>query len=311
MNEQMQQELAAAQAWYSATRMPLNRLPDPAHRALIQAQHVLDVGCGEGLWMIEQAKMRPFCEFLGLDSNPSKIVTAGLLAEQERTRNSMFFAGDMNTITSPHFPDNGFDFIHVSNIAEALLKTDYQALAKRLYQLALPDGYIAWTEGEFPASTSQALDQLTVHLCAALDAVGHSFGQDTQGVYKSYRRSLQITHWLTYWLAEAGWSQIDEIHLTLPLSAHQLLHQPFLKILQATLPRIKAFLVRLGTTTERDAQRLCERILLEVNRPDFGGLIHVTTTTARKPDPGNTPPASSAAAVSVPIHQPAPEEAPL
>jgi ubiquinone/menaquinone biosynthesis C-methylase UbiE len=312
MHEQMQRQFEAAKIWYSATRMQLNRLPDPAHRALIQAQHVLDVGCGCGLWMIEQAKARLFCDFFGLDINPYQIELAGRLAEAERTRNAMFFVGDMNTITSPHFPDNAFGFIHVSNIAEALLKTDYQALAKRLYQLALPGGYIAWTEGEFPTTTSQALDQLTFHLCAALDAVGHSFSQEPPTVCRLYRRSLQITYWLTYWLTEARWCQIDELHLVFNLSARQPLHQPFTQILTATLPRLQAFLVHVGTLKERDAERLCERALLEVGRPDFSGLLHATTVIARKPDPNQTPPAPSAqAAASVPITQRAPEEAPL
>jgi ubiquinone/menaquinone biosynthesis C-methylase UbiE len=312
MHEQMQQQLEAAKVWYSATRMQLNRLPDSAHAALVQAHNVLDVGCGCGLWMIEQAKARPFCDFYGLDISTRQIEMAGLLAEQERTRNAMFFVGDFNHITSPHFPDNAFSFIHVSNIAEALLKTDYQQLSKRLYQLALPGGYIAWTEGEFPTTTSQALDQLTFHLCAALDSLGHSFNQETPTAYRLYRRSLQITYWLTYWLTEARWCQIDELPITLKLSARQPFHQPFLQILQATLPRIKAFLVHVGTLKERDAEHLCERALLEVSRPDFGGLLHATTVIARKPDPGNTRPSPARqTAVSVPIHQPAPEEAPL
>jgi ubiquinone/menaquinone biosynthesis C-methylase UbiE len=310
MHEQMQRQLSIAQTWYSATRMQLNRLPGAAHAALIQAQNVLDVGCGCGLWMIEQAKARPFCDFFGLDINPRQIEMAGLLAEQERTRNAMFFIGDFNHITSPHFPDNAFGFIHVSNIAEALLKTDYQQLSKRLYQLALPGGYVAWTEGEFPTTTSQALDQLIFQLCAALDHVGHSFGQEPGTL--PYRRTLQIQNWLGYWLTEAGWTEIDECYTTLNLSARQPLHQPFLQMLEHTLPRIIAFLVRLGVLQERAAHKLAERTLLEVGRPDFGGLLYITTATARKPDPGNTRPLPQArTVVSVPIHQPAPEEATL
>ncbi len=142
-------------------------------------------------------------------------------------------------------------------------------------------------------------------LCAALDHAGHSFKPSPQAAPSIlFRRTLQIQHWLYYWLDSAGWRDLDECPFTLNLSARQPIHQPFLKILQTTLPRIKTFLVKLGLIPERDASRLCERALLEVERPDFGGLLHATTITARRPDPNSL--THKAAKADVPIHIPEP-----
>jgi SAM-dependent methyltransferase len=317
MTEEQKEDLARAQRWYVATREKVNLLPDQPHRALVQAQNVLDVGCGEGLWIIEQAKLRPYSNCIGLDINPRKIDMAALLAEQERTRNAMFFVDDMNRLNPYKLPDDAFGFIRLCNIVEGLLKTDYQVLAKRLFRLAQPGGFLAWTEAEFPVTTSRALDAIIFYLCGALEQSGHTFhtashSPQAHALLPFYRRTLQIQAWLGFWLAEAGFAELDEAGHMLVVTYGQPLHAAFVEQVDYTLARIRPLLIRTGVLTDRQIEELFSDALKEIQSPGFGGMLYIKTVCARKPDPGNTPAVLSAqAAVSVPIHQPAPEEAPL
>jgi SAM-dependent methyltransferase len=290
MTEEQKQELARAQRWYVATREKVHLLPDQPHRALVQAQHILDVGCGEGLWVIEQAKLRPYATCIGLDLNARKIDLAALLAEQEHTRNALFFVDDMNCISPYKIPNDAFGFIRVCNVAEALLRSNYQKMAKRLFQLCQPGGFVAWTEAEFPVTTSRALDAIIFSLCRALERSGHTFrpassAQEAPDLLPCSRRTLQIQAWLGFWLTEAGFAELDEIGHMLVVTYGQPLHAAFVEQVEATLTRIRPLLIRTGVLTDKQLEGLFASALKEIRSPGFGGMLYLKTVCARKPDP--------------------------
>ncbi len=307
MTREQQEDLERAQRWYVATREKVNHLPDSARSALVQAQNVLDVGCGEGLWVIEQAKMRPYATCIGLDINARKIDLAAMLAEQERTRNALFFVDDMNRINPYKIPNEAFGFIRVCNVAEAMLRVNYQALAKRLFRLCLPGGFVAWTEAEFPVTTSRVLDAIIYHLCGALEQSGHTFrtvpsSPQEHELSPFYRRTLQIQAWLGFWLAEAGFAELDEFGHMLVVTYGQPAHTAFVEQVDYTLTRIRPFLIRTGVLTDQKIEALFSDALNEIQSPDFGGMIYLKTVCARKPDPSAPQALKAEATVSVPIH---------
>jgi SAM-dependent methyltransferase len=295
------EELARAQRWYQVTAPRLNRLYDRERRALVQARLVLDVGCGAGLWCVDQARTHPSTTYFGIDLDRRQIMLATMHAEVEYVRNALFSLQDMNHLDPHSFRPDTFGFIHIAQIAQALLSTDYQRLASSMYQLLLPGGILSWTEAEFPLTTSKALDTIISLLCQALDEAGHRFTPHTRfeeimaeqrelcGLPEPHRRNLQITAWMPYWLSEAGFVELDEVGHLFSLQAGTELHAAFVEQVDDALTKIKPFLLRHRVLDGKRIDALCGRALKEMRRPDFGGLLSVVTLCARKPDPHPAP----------------------
>jgi hypothetical protein len=195
-----------------------------------------------------------------------------------------------------------FGFIHVAQIAQALLHTDYGRLARVLYQLLQPGGILTWTEAEFPVTTSKALDTIISLLCQALDEAGQRFTPTTRfeeimaeqreqsGIPEPHRRNLTITAWMPYWLSEAGFAELDEIGHLFSLQAGTELHAAFVEQVEYGLTKIRPFLLHQRVLDGWRLDALFARARKEMRRSDFSGLLSAVTLCARKPDPHATRP---------------------
>lgn len=75
-------------------------------------KRVLDVGCGDGHWLLASAASRPDVEHLGIDILPAPVARAAAEAERRGLRNLRFLAGDAVAWLERAEPDS-LDEIHV------------------------------------------------------------------------------------------------------------------------------------------------------------------------------------------------------
>jgi len=69
----------------------------------------LDVGCGNGVWMMEMASAFPGCHFVGIDLAPEAPTTI-------HPRNCTFDTGDFLSGAGLPYEDESFDMVHVRHV---------------------------------------------------------------------------------------------------------------------------------------------------------------------------------------------------
>jgi ubiquinone/menaquinone biosynthesis C-methylase UbiE len=288
-------ELARHLRLHQEVSAQLGQLPDALRMALIQAKYVLDIGCGAGMWLTDMAKQHPYSDYFGVDCDASLVALAYQHAGQQRVRNVVFLVDDMNHLDPIVFHEGVFGYINLAFVAQAMLNTDYAALAKTLYRLCCPGGAIVWTECDLPITTSKAFARISKLLYRALDAVGHRYGPPSplqeimeeqrkkQGLPEPERGHLAITPMLHYWLACAGCVEVREEVRSVDVSSYARAHSVFVEQMPFFLHKIRPFLTVGQTIDERAFDRLADAAMREINAEDFCGRIYALTAWGRRP----------------------------
>lgn len=101
--------------------------------------YVLDVGCGPGTWICDMATDFPNSNFTGVD-----IVTT---FPTERPRNVTF--KNSGVITGLPFPDNTFDFVHMSSKVLYFTEAEWRTkIVVELVRVLKPGGYLELEDGD-------------------------------------------------------------------------------------------------------------------------------------------------------------------
>lgn len=101
---------------------------------------VLDVGCGPGTWICENASEFPHAKFTGVDVVP-------IFPKDIKPVNSEFIL--MNILEGfPNIKDHTFDFVHVRNMMYVLTIHDWPEVIKELVRITKPGGYIEISEND-------------------------------------------------------------------------------------------------------------------------------------------------------------------
>ncbi len=272
--------------------------------ALSHARSILEIGCGGGEWVRALARRYPDLQCIGIDQDEYLVKAANALAYRDGLPQAAFLAVDLNDMTPALFPKTSFDLVHLSFLGRYILTADYPALARACAALCRPGGIVCWTEAEFPTTTSEAFERLTVLVCEALQRAGQSFIPESMwewaelvasrsgqaGVDRSsyQRRHLGLTPMLGRCLRNAGCGAprerpifsiwridervIHEVVYAIEVSAGQPAHEGFVAQAKRFARQVKPFLLRTGVIEDQDHAALCDRLDSELSSQEFCGL---------------------------------------
>jgi len=142
---------------------------------------VLDVGCGPGTWALEVAYQYPDMEVVGIDINKTLIDWAQARAISQNRQNICFEVLDAFDTGYAEF---SFDVVHIRFAAGWVPGASWPALLSHIYHILDRGGWLTSTEGEWPYTTSKALNRLNKLLSQAMHNAGMGLSADgyTQGV---------------------------------------------------------------------------------------------------------------------------------
>lgn len=112
----------------------------PVHNKLSDGISVLDVGCGAGHWVIENAENYPKSTFVGLDMSP-------IFPKDDKPQNAGFIECNVLDGGLP-FPSNTFDFVHQKLIHAEFTENQWLLLIKEIARVLKPSGYAEFMEVE-------------------------------------------------------------------------------------------------------------------------------------------------------------------
>ena len=95
-----------------------------------QCRHVLDLGCGTGIWAMDFADLHPNCQVTGIDLSP--------IQPSMVPPNCQFVIDDITDEWT--YPRNHFDFIHMRCLMGSI--SDWQGLYRHIYNHLAPGGWI-------------------------------------------------------------------------------------------------------------------------------------------------------------------------
>ncbi len=234
---------------------------------------VLDIACGPGGWAMDVAKAYPDKQVIGIDISELMIEYASYQAKIQDLVNVHFRV--MNALKPLDFPDNSFDFVNARFIALFMPRAAWPKLIQECLRVVRPGGIIRLTELEATISNSFAFEKLNHLTIQALLLSKQGFSP--------YGRNIAITTMLKRFLRDGGCQHIQHMPYVLDCSvgAEEYLSQyqnsmVFLKLIQP-------FLIKMGMTTQEEAERLYQQVLEEMKSPDYCALWYFLSAWGEKP----------------------------
>ncbi|QBD79510.1 class I SAM-dependent methyltransferase [Ktedonosporobacter rubrisoli] len=238
-------------------------------------QHVLDLRCGTGEWVLTLAKQYSDIEITGVDLSSILVEYAQSLAIEESLSHAHFQVTTMNRRLA--FPDASIDLIHARMLSGFLSPELWPKLFAECYRLLKPGGVLIGVESnDMGSSTSPSLTRLISLSMSALRQTGHCFtpaGEHT-GVALVYPRLL----------AQAGFSNIQREAFILDYSAGTASHSDMLHDWATLFQLGGAFLAHMNGLSEAEIATLRNRAIAEMNAPDFCALAFLQRVWAYKPE---------------------------
>ncbi|CAG8625137.1 18422_t:CDS:2 [Gigaspora margarita] len=102
---------------------------------------VLDAGCGAGCWVLDLGYDFPNSTFVGID-----IQSSGFPSVKGRPQNTGFL--EHNLLSGIPFPDETFDYVHMSTMWPALTKQQYINVIHELVRVTKSNGWIEIVESD-------------------------------------------------------------------------------------------------------------------------------------------------------------------
>ena len=236
-------------------------------------QHILDVACGPGSWIIEAAQMYPNISFVGIDINPHMIEYARAQAEAKHLADRVEFAV-VDVLKPLAFSDTSFDLVNLRFGISFTRTWDWPGLFSELLRVTRPGGIIRITDSELiTPSTSPATARLQEMVICAFFRAGHLFAQESTGL---------IAH-LKPLFTQYGVQQIQEKPHPLKFQAGtaegQVYRDDMLRVYQAIVP----FLQKWGCY-DQEYDAIYQQARREMEQPDFHVTWNLLTVWGKKPD---------------------------
>src|SRR5579859_113288 len=185
--EELERLLIHDQVFTTAMGGVLPEQPDPT-----RFQHVLDIGCGPGGWVLETAKTYPTMSLLvGVDVNDKMIAHAQAQAQALQVDDRVEFY-NMDGLRPLGFPAGHFDLVNERFGTSWLRTWEWPKFLQECQRVALPGGVIRVTEFNICIeSNSPALVQLGKLTIKAFHSSGHIFTPETDGLVKELPRLMR------------------------------------------------------------------------------------------------------------------------
>ena len=238
----------------------------PEQEDLARFQHVLDVGCGTGKWLISLAQQLPDAKLLaGADVSHRMIQYARDQAQDAGVANRVEFRV-MDALRMLEFPRNTFDLVNQRFGVSYLRKWDWPNLLQEYRRVTKPDGVIRITECDTFMGNTPALNTLCDLFTNALERAGHFFVPERDGL----RRELEpIMH-------QAGLLNLQTHLHTLEFHAGtregQLIAEDMKYLFRTASPFLHKW-----TKVPSGYNSLYQQMIEEMQQPDFVGTWRMLT----------------------------------
>ncbi len=156
-------------------------------------QHVLDIGCGTGDWLIATAETTPVpTRLLGVDIN-KKIIEYAQGETQAHKLDTRVQFQEMDVLRKLEFADDSFDLVNM-RLNQSFVRTwEWGKLLRECHRVLRPGGTIRLTEAETVSlSSSAAVVQLGQIFAQALHGAGNYFTPDSEGITLHLTRLLGV-----------------------------------------------------------------------------------------------------------------------
>lgn len=235
---------------------------------------VLDIACGPGGWASEVAFAHPEIEVVGIDTSRTMIEYARTQARLQGLGNASFRVMDA---TKPlDFPENSFDLVNARFLVGFMLPAAWPSLVQECMRVTRPGGLIRLTEiDDMGTTTSPAFEKLSEMGRRAFQLAGRTFSPE--GL------NAGITPRLGKFLRDAGCQNLKMQAHAIDYSAGAEAHANMYQDWRVALKLLQPFLIKMGVTTQEEADRLYNQVLAEMLSNDFCGIGYFLTVCGEKP----------------------------
>jgi len=250
------------------TRAMGGPLSEQSAETLASIQHILDLGCGPGSWVLDVAFAYPHIEVCGGDI--SKIMTdyAGARARSQGLKNASFGVMD---ITKPlDFADASFDLVNARALFGVLRREAWQPFIAECTRILRPGGILRLTEPvDFGVTNSLAFAQMQALWFQLYTRGGYGFSPDGSG--------FGLAPVLPRMLRQAGYQAVQYAAHALEFSAHTPDWANFYRNMDVACQLGQDPAVKSGIASREEWERVYQQMLIEMNGEDFCGIWHFTT----------------------------------
>ncbi|GLV55198.1 hypothetical protein KDH_20450 [Dictyobacter sp. S3.2.2.5] len=237
-------------------------------------QHILDVGCGSGGWVLDVAYRYPECEVVGLDVSEPLLAYARARASVQQRHNACFVQG--NVLSDLNFAEGEFDLVNIRFATAFLLRDVWVPVLKKLYHILRPGGIIRVSEIDTMGITnSLAVENLLSYLYRTLGKMGYGFSPD--------HKTMGMTAALKGLFTAAGFEQVKLFPWVIDFSCGTELHQKQYENYIATFDTLKGLAAKTGIATEEEFQAQLNQMHVDMVQEDFQGVWHILTARGIKP----------------------------
>ncbi|CAG8656277.1 12787_t:CDS:2, partial [Ambispora gerdemannii] len=160
----------------------------PIEEKLKQGAHVIDFGCGTGIWILDMAKQYPNSKFVGIDLSP-------IFPTEDLPSNVEFV--QYNVLDVLPYEDASFDFVHQKFLVVAFTETQWEEkVIPEMIRLARPGGWVELLEADaYLTSDGKATNRIAKALNKFMTAKGMNctIGKKLQRILENTNTFSEIT----------------------------------------------------------------------------------------------------------------------
>lgn len=232
---------------------------------------ILDIACGPGGWAQEVAYAHPEIEVVGFDVSRAMIDYAKTQARLKGLENASFLLMDARNPLD--FPDHSFDLVNARFIA-FLGPAVWPKLMEECQRITRPGGVIRLNESEWGITNSPAHEKLYGMIWQALKIAGQSYSPDG--------RIYDITPMLGSFLRKVGCINIQQKAHVIDFSVGTEDYEGFRRDWMTFFKLIQPFMIKMGVTTQEEADQLYEQVEFEMLKDDYRGIMFILTAWGEK-----------------------------
>jgi hypothetical protein len=246
--------------------------PLPPGLDLPAEARILHIACGPGTWLSQVAQHYPSLRLTGMDKSPYYVQCARrYLAGLEQVTLEQNEIG----MDCAFLPTGAFDLVHLRFLAAEVTPDVLPEVVAELVTSCGRGGYVYWTEGEFPTTTSPACEQLVSALLQGLRAQGRSSGPGCT--------TLGITARMSSLLRRAGCKVVQDQAQVLDISAGMPAHHAFVQQARVLIQQIRPLIVEAGVVRWESYDTLGRQALEQMRQAHFCGALFLRSVVAVAP----------------------------
>lgn len=254
----------------TARQMLQNRLlhrymggPLPEQTLAPPVQHILDLACGPGGWVLDVAFTYPQAEVVGVDSSHINIRYARAQARAQRRPNAYFQV--MDILHPLDFPDNYFDLVNARFLNTFLSVRQWPDLLHECLRVIHKEGIVRLVECDYGVSSSLACEKLSEYYVQALQNSG------LRSTPVGRPLTIGQTMPLEDLLYESGCRGVQQRTYTLDFSAEAEANIGMVDNALIFLRQIRPFMLKMGGLDANEFEHLYQEACLEMRSQTFCG----------------------------------------